>query len=106
MKSYLSPEQQICYIYDESWGFLYEKDISIDPIEAAIEIIDVVEALQPIFEPTSADLRLGCAKKEDSQWDIKINAPETGVEREFGSSGFALSEVWRSLNYCISMYYV
>ena len=99
MKSYLSPEPQICYVHDESLGFLYEKDMSIDPIEAAIDVINVVEVLRPIFEVTSADLFMGCVGKNDRHKDASVDPPETGwhirrtnlpketqPDREFGSA--------------------
>lgn len=98
MKRNFSQKQQICYVHDESFGFRYEKDMSIDPIEAAIDVINVAEVLRPVFEVTSADLKLGCAKKEDRHKDTNVDPPETGwhirranlpletgVEREFFS---------------------
>ena len=52
-----SPNQQICYVYDEPFAIAYKKDIPQNPIEAAIEVIDVVEycdlflsRLLPIFD--------------------------------------------------------
>ena len=97
-----SSNQQKCYVHHEPFAITYVKDIPHNPIKAAIDVIDVVEILRPVFEITSADLRLGCARKGDHQWDIKINPPETGWHircsnlpketqpaREFGSSGFA-----------------
>ena len=98
IKPHLSPNQQKCYIYDEPFTITYTKDIPRNPIEAAIEVIDVVEILQPVFEPTSADLKLGCARKEIFIKDTNADPPETGwhicrtnlpkkteADREFGS---------------------
>ena len=102
MKPYISPEQQKCYVHDEPFVIVYEKAMPQDPIEAAIEVIDVLKVLRPVFEPTSADLKLGCSRKEDRKKDTNIDPPETGwhirffnlpkkteAYREFGSSGFA-----------------
>ena len=49
MNQKLSLNQQKCHIYDESFIIAYSKDISQDPIEAAIKVIDVVEVLRPHF---------------------------------------------------------
>lgn len=68
-----SPNQQKCYINWEPFTIKYSKDIPKDPLEAATEVINVVEALRPIFEPTSADLILGCAEKESRQKDTNID---------------------------------
>ena len=97
-----SSNQQKCYVHDEPFAIAYRKAIPHDPIEAAIEVIDVVEVLRPVFEITSADLKLGCSRKKDCKKDTNIDPPETGwhircsnlpketqPDREFASSGFA-----------------
>ena len=97
-----SPNQQKCYIHWEPFTITYSKDIPQDPIEAAIKVIDVVEALRPVFEPTSANLLIGCIEKSarksssntnppETRWHIRrANLPKkTEAYREFGSSGFA-----------------
>ena len=68
-----SPNQQKCYINWEPFTITYSKDIPQDPIEAAIEVIDVLEILQPVFEPTSADIKLGCLNKKTRQKNSKVN---------------------------------
>ena len=98
MKPHLSPNQRKCHIDRAYFPITYSKDIPHNPIEAAIEVIDVIEVLRSVFEPTSADLRLGCARKEDLKWDIKVPPLEAGwhirranlplkasVRREFAS---------------------
>ena len=78
IKPHLSPNQQKCYLYDESFVITYAKDIPRNPVEAAIEVIDVVEVLRAVFEPTSADLRVGCFRKSDRQKNSKVDPPTLG----------------------------
>ena len=97
-----SLNQQKCRVHLEPFAIAYKKAMPQDPIEAAIDVIDVVEVLRPVFEITSADLRLGCSKKEDRKKDTNVEPRETGwhircsnvpketqPDREFASSGFA-----------------
>jgi hypothetical protein len=78
MNQKLSPNQQKCYIHWEPFTIAYEKDIPQDPLQASIEVLDVVEVLQPIFEPTSADLRVGCVRKDDHKRKSKVYPPKIG----------------------------
>ena len=93
-----SYNQQKCYIHWEPFTVRYSRNIPEDPIEAAIDVLDVVEVLQPIFEPTSADLRVGCISKLNRQRNNQASSFENGwhirssdlpekveVDREFGS---------------------
>ena len=72
-----SPNQQKCYIHWEPFAIVYSKDIPRNALEAAIEIIDVIEVLRPVFEPTSADLQLGCAEKESRKKDTNQDPSKT-----------------------------
>lgn len=97
-----SSNQQKCYVHNEPFVIAYKKAMCQDLIEAAIDVIDVVEVLRPVFEITSADLRLGCSRKDDRNKNTNVDPPETGwhirrvnlpketqPDREFASSGFA-----------------
>lgn len=98
MKRKPSPNQQKCYIHWKPFTIKYSKDIPEDPIEAAIKVLDAVHVLQPVFEPTSADLRVGCLSKSNHQRNNQANPLENGwhirssnlpekveIDREFGS---------------------
>lgn len=99
MKKNLSPNQQICHIDRAYFPITYSKDIPRNPIEAAIEVINVIEVMRPVFEPTSADLFIGCARKDNRRKETNIYPPEAGwhircsnlpweasVRREFASA--------------------
>ena len=73
-----SPNQQKCYIHWEPFTIIYSKDIPEDPLEAAIEVLDVLEVLRPIFEPTSADLRVGCMNQESRKGNSKVDPSTLG----------------------------
>ena len=74
----LSLNQQKCYIHWEPFSILYGKYVPESPFEAAIAVLDVVEVLQPVFEPTSADLKVGCADKFNHRRNKKVNPPTVG----------------------------
>ena len=97
MSRKLSPNQQKCYVHWEPFTIRYGKYIPESYLEAAIAVLDVLDALQPIFEPTSADLKVGCiykherilnrqAKPSSRGWHIRCSGlpKKADVNREFG----------------------
>ena len=55
MNRKLSLNQQKCYVHWEPFTIRYGKYIPKSYLEAAIAVLDVVDVLRPVFEPTSAD---------------------------------------------------
>ena len=92
-----SPNQQKCYINWEPFTIRYGKYIPESYLEAAMAVLDVVDVLRPVFEPTSADLKVGCIYKHERVlnpqtkppsrgWHIRCSSlpKEADVNREFG----------------------